>query len=428
MSELPLSSTLDGVLIEIWQDVLGVRVGVDDNFFMLGGNSVQAAMIMNRLQDKMRAVFHPAIMFDAPTITLLGKYLRKNYPHLYGYAGERVSTASSDHLTAEDIARAREHFRCREASDNLRMDDSGKKNGPAIFILSPPRSGSTLLRVILGGHPRIFSPPELYLLSFNTLKERRDKLSGRLEFFREGLIRAVMQLRGVSKEVAEGLLKTLEDQGTSTHAFFRTMQDWADGKRIIDKTPGYALNPNALRRADAEFDGALFIHLARHPMATIASFEDVRVDLVTGDERDPLPDSAKKRGELWWLISHEHILSFLQTIPKTRQIRVRYEDLVNDPDLVVRSLCDKLNIEFSPDMLEPYADKKNRMTDGVSDVSRMLGDQKFHFYERIEASRSDDWRSRIDGDFLCDRSWAVAEALGYVREKPEEEEREQWEI
>jgi len=35
-------------------------------------------------------------------------------------------------------------------------------------VLSPPRSGSTLLRVMLGGHPQLFAPPELELLSFNT--------------------------------------------------------------------------------------------------------------------------------------------------------------------------------------------------------------------------------------------------------------------
>ena len=37
---------------------------------------------------------------------------------------------------------------------------------PMLFILSPPRSGSTLLRVMLAGHSRLFSPQELYLGCF----------------------------------------------------------------------------------------------------------------------------------------------------------------------------------------------------------------------------------------------------------------------
>ncbi len=426
--DIHTAETIEHLLVEIWQQVLGVPIRVDDNFFELGGNSMQAAMIMNRLQEKVRAVFHPAIIFDAPTITLLVEYLRTHYAHLYGQDRQRPSSGISCQLTAEEIVDARQHFLEREASNEMGVDVRSPKNGPAIFILSPPRSGSTLLRVILGGHSKIFSPPELYLWSFNTMKERRDKLSGRLSFFREGLIRAVMQLLGVSKETAENTLQEFEDGEMTVHAFFHSLQNWAHGRLIVDKTPGYALHPMVLQRLEAEFDGAFFIHLVRHPMASIASFEDVRVDLVTRDERDPLPSSAKKRGELWWLISHEHILTFLRSVPKDRQIRIRYEDLVQDPQPVVQAVCDKLRIEFHPHMLEPYTDKKNRMTDGVSDVSRMLGDQKFHFYDRIDASRSDDWRQKNIQDFLSDRSWAVAETFGYTRAVSDEKDREQWEI
>src|SRR5438046_3400953 len=59
----------------------------------------------------------------------------------------------------------------------------GPKNPSAVFILSPPRSGSTLLRVMLGGHPALFAPPELQLLNYNTLRERHAALaSGRDSF------------------------------------------------------------------------------------------------------------------------------------------------------------------------------------------------------------------------------------------------------
>ena len=53
-------------------------------------------------------------------------------------------------------------------------------------MLSPPRSGSTLLRVMLGGNPRLFAPPELELLNFDTLAERRDAFPGRDAFRLEG--------------------------------------------------------------------------------------------------------------------------------------------------------------------------------------------------------------------------------------------------
>src|SRR5439155_9801823 len=68
------------------------------------------------------------------------------------------------------------------------------KNRRAVFILSPPRSGSTLLRVMLAGHPRVFAPPELELLSFNTLAESRSAFSGRNGFWLEGTVRALMAI------------------------------------------------------------------------------------------------------------------------------------------------------------------------------------------------------------------------------------------
>ncbi len=46
-----------------------------------------------------------------------------------------------------------------------------------VFLLSAPRSGSTLLRAMLGGHPELFSPPELNLLPFSSMGEREAMLA-----------------------------------------------------------------------------------------------------------------------------------------------------------------------------------------------------------------------------------------------------------
>ena len=42
----------------------------------------------------------------------------------------------------------------------------------AAFVLSSVRSGSTLLRVMLAGHPDLFCPPELHLLPYADMRER----------------------------------------------------------------------------------------------------------------------------------------------------------------------------------------------------------------------------------------------------------------
>src|SRR6185369_1189200 len=77
-----------------------------------------------------------------------------------------------------------------------------RRNRRALFILSPPRSGSTLLRVMLAGHPHLFAPPELELLSFNDLRERRAAFTGRNSFWLEGTLRAIMAIKGCDPEQA----------------------------------------------------------------------------------------------------------------------------------------------------------------------------------------------------------------------------------
>jgi thioesterase domain-containing protein len=119
--------------------------------------------------------------------------------------------------------------------------------------------------------------------------------------------------------------------------------------------------------------------------------------------------------ELLWLQSHQNILQFLQTVPASRHYTVKFENLVNRPQATVESLCEFLEVPFHPNMLQPYQDQKQRMTDGVQAEGRMLGDVKFHRHRQIEAQAADAWKQTYQDDFLSDLTWAVAEQLNYPR-------------
>jgi len=318
----------------------------------------------------------------APTVRELADYCRKNYPAVFD--SKCTFAASEEKLSHEQITLGRRHLLHRNTAVDIHVDTTQPNNPSAVFILSSPRSGSTLLRVILAGHQALFSPPELYLLSFNTLQQRRDHFSGSHIFFREGLIRALMALKDCTVVKAEAMMADLEAQNMPARACFRLLQHWAGKRCLVDKTPGYALNPEVLRRAEAEFKNAKFIHLVRHPIATIRSFESIRADLVTGDPTDSLPLTPRQKGELWWLVSHHNIQSFLQTIPADRQYQIKYEELVISPQQTVSSLCNFLGITYCAEMLNPYQETQQRMTDGIRDESKILGDQKFHTFKGID--------------------------------------------
>src|SRR5262249_16243201 len=134
---------------------------------------------------------------------------------------------------------------------------------------SPPRSGSTLLRILLAGHPKLFVPPELALLPFNTMKEWLEAFSGREKHGAAGTIRAVMELKGATADEATKILEGYADANMPIPEFYRQMQGWMGHRLLVDKTPAYALDIKTLERSEIDFQDAMHIHLVRHPRGVI---------------------------------------------------------------------------------------------------------------------------------------------------------------
>ncbi|MDQ3257079.1 MAG: amino acid adenylation domain-containing protein, partial [Acidobacteriota bacterium] len=275
---------LERYLASTWGESLGVeKVGVHDHFFELGGNSIQAAIIINKLQAKMGEYIHVATLFRKPRIADLASYLKEHYPSaVANIAGAQAGNGSGAKdgemkIDAAKLAQIRSLI-----TPHPGRDDTGAtpKNPPAVFILCAPRSGSTLLRVMLAGNPDLFVPPEIELLNFNTLAERKSAFTGPEQFLAEGLIRAVMEIKGCNAEGAKALVADYERRGATTKEFYRQLQEWIGDKLLVDKTACYALDPEVLKRAETDFENTFYIHLLRHPRGMIRSFEEVRLDQV----------------------------------------------------------------------------------------------------------------------------------------------------
>ena len=113
------------------------------------------------------------------------------------------------------------------------------------------------------------------------------------------------------------------------------------------------------------------------------------------------------------MILHQNILTFLEGVPRHRQYRIHFENLVGDPHGSIRKLCEFLHVDFEPAMLEPQNNRRERMTDGVHPDSRMIGDMKFHQHRGIASEVAETWRKAYPADFLAEETWQVATALGY---------------
>ncbi|HLX57653.1 MAG TPA: condensation domain-containing protein, partial [Ktedonobacteraceae bacterium] len=413
---------LEQYLAATWQELLKLEaVGIHDNFFELGGDSIKAAISMNRVQERFGILVYVVALFDAPTIAQLAHYLAEQYTgvvvRLFGQESlpSSVSSAAPVRKSHEPLVDAAKVQLLRQVIAPLTRYPSEQvprttKNPPAVFVLSPPRSGSTLLRVMLAGHPRLFAPPELELLSFQTLGERYAAFAGRNAFWLEGLLRALMELKACDAETAHQLMATYEAQDLPTWKYYRLLQEWLGDRLLVDKTPAYALDLAILQRAEQEFQEAHYIHLVRHPRAMIHSFEEARLDQVFF--RHPHSFSRRELAELIWVVCQQNIQEFLSAVPAERQYQVSFEELVRAPQQVMEGICHFLKLEYHPAMIEPYQGK--RMTDGIHPLSKMIGDIKFHEHQAIDATAAELWKAEQDEYELGEVTREIAASLGYA--------------
>jgi amino acid adenylation domain-containing protein len=398
------SDSLEQFLVDEWCRVLHLdNVGVRDRFFDLGGDSLRAATLMHRIQERLGEPVFVVGIFEAPTIADLAAYLRKNYAAAVAreFGSEPEAPSSRGPLTEATITEVRRRIRRTTVTSKPQS-----RNRRAIFILAPPRSGTTLLKAMLAQHPGLFAASELRLLGFETVAARNAAFQGRESIWRHRLEAVLCEARHCTESEAEEVVRAFESNSRRTEEFYALIQEAVHPRELVEKTTSYALDPAALQHADSIFDQPFYIHLTRDPAAMIASFERQRMDQIYV----PFPHDLTPRdaGELIWLIAHQNALEFLSTIPAERQHRLRFEQLVTAPEEVMRSLCSDMGIPFSPAVLDPYRNRSgspNPEIPGVDDPN---------FLARSAIDPGVAWTSR--DNHLAPQTAHLAAQLGYAKE------------
>jgi acyl carrier protein len=71
MREAASRTATEREVAEIWQDVLGRRVSIHDDFFELGGNSLLVGKVIARVNQAYGVEFSLLTMFESPTVAEL---------------------------------------------------------------------------------------------------------------------------------------------------------------------------------------------------------------------------------------------------------------------------------------------------------------------------------------------------------------------
>lgn len=106
------------------------------------------------------------------------------------------------------------------------------------FVLSSPRAGSTLLRVMLHGHPEIFSPPEMNLLPFESMGQRAAWFQQHgFGWMDRGVVATVAALGRMSAGQAHARIRAWELADAPVADVYRGLHGAAKRALLVDKSP-----------------------------------------------------------------------------------------------------------------------------------------------------------------------------------------------
>jgi acyl transferase domain-containing protein/acyl-CoA synthetase (AMP-forming)/AMP-acid ligase II/acyl carrier protein/predicted alpha/beta-fold hydrolase len=386
-----LTEYLQKTLAEILQ-LDQEKLSVTDSLLDLGMDSLMVMEAINLVKSDLKLMIYPREFYERPKIIQLAKYL----------ASEFSKTHISQAKISEKPAKLEVIFKQNSAKYS---EVKEKIDQPIAFILSSPRSGSTLLRVMLAGHPALFAPPELHLLPFENMQEREKELSS--SYLGEGLKKAFMELKRLTPEESEKFVQKLVEDNVTIPEIYTILQNLAGAKLLIDKSPTYSSQKSNLEKSAKLFTNAKYIHLIRHPYSVIESFARLRMDkLLTTKDVNPY-----SLAESIWSESNQNTLDLAGKIDDQNYLAVRYEDLVTNPQAKMTEICNFLGVNFDESVLQPY--QGERLTAGMTRQSLSVGDPNFLKHKKIEAELANKWRNIVLPFNLNEKTVQLSEKFDY---------------
>lgn len=221
-----------------------------------------------------------------------------------------------------------------------------------VFVLATARSYSSVVTAMIGQNPQLVGLPELKLFLYRTAGELEASLPAP---WRErgathrspGLVRAVAELLfgGQSSQSAIDAQAWLRERAHWSGAdIFDVLQAHVHPRAVVEKSPENVATPAAFRRLSTAYPLARYLHLIRHPASTLHSMLDHWRRTMLEEPPQGLQASCIAS----WLDVNQRILRF-GARSGDRYLRIRAEDVLNDPAAQLRLMASALAVRADDD-------------------------------------------------------------------------------
>ncbi|MGD1703489.1 sulfotransferase family protein [Dapis sp. BLCC M229] len=247
---------------------------------------------------------------------------------------------------------------------------------PPIFILGVPRSGTTLLRMMIDSHPEIMCGPEAPWIT-NQQLDWAPSLRSLTRFLTRNEWGAVKAFKGVEQDLIYQLMANFIDEIMSASARSHGKIQWAE------KTPR---NIIALPFLYQLFPHAKFVHIYRDG-------RDVALSTVGKWKTIPISDKKVKNNYKnalkRWVDWNQKFCKDAKKV-NLNYISIRYEDLVTSPQTEIGKLLEFLEVEWSDKVLEPHAVEHDIVT------MKGAGMQTFFNRNSIDTASLYRWKKELN--------------------------------
>ena len=225
-------------------------------------------------------------------------------------------------------------------------------NSP-IFVAGPPRSGTTLIQLLISAHENIYTLPETHFFTYvkDVVGDEYDK-----EYV-PAILQALSQKPGIifNKLSFDKINKCIEKTGINDGNVlnciiqeFKTVNE-LDGTRWLEKTPRHILK---LEKIEQFWPDARIIVVVRDPRGAISSFHSKR----------EFPSKYSRYMDLFKRIDAWKACIAAMNNTKTKYKQIRYESFIADPQHTLEDLMVYVGEKQQAHQLTKFSDNFSTAT------------------------------------------------------------------